>query len=224
MNNNEDPFQQVVKDTKEQLNRIDNYITRHSTAGDDDQEEEIRDILKDVEETIVDLDRSIIVMKRDESEDVSDREVQVKNIKQQLDSLKFRFDQRMQESTQTAIPLKESEENSTISNGATENNDGGMSNPFQEQMLREQDVHLDGIHKTMQNLHVQAQTMGNELENQGQLLDNMDEGMDTVVNKLARGRRQLEWVYEKNKEKFDDCCIGLLIVVLIILLVLAFIA
>ncbi|CAI4059381.1 hypothetical protein SKDZ_04G6600 [Saccharomyces kudriavzevii ZP591] len=224
MNNNEDPFQQVVKDTKEQLNRIDNYITRHSTAGDDDQEEEIRDILKDVEETIVDLDRSIIVMKRDESEDVSDREVQVKNIKQQLDSLKFRFDQRMQESTQTAIPLKESEENSTISNGATENNDGGMSNPFQEQMLREQDVHLDGIHKTMQNLHVQAQTMGNELENQGQLLDNMDEGMDTVVNKLARGRRQLEWVYEKNKEKYDDCCIGLLIVVLIILLVLAFIA
>ncbi|CAI4059396.1 Tlg1p SKDI_04G6710 [Saccharomyces kudriavzevii IFO 1802] len=224
MNNNEDPFQQVVKDTKEQLNRIDNYITRHSTAGDDDQEEEIQDILKDVEETIVDLDRSIIVMKRDESEDVSDREVQVKNIKQQLDSLKFRFDQRMQESTQTAIPLKESEENSTISNGATENNDGGMSNPFQEQMLREQDVHLDGIHKTMQNLHVQAQTMGNELENQGQLLDNMDEGMDTVVNKLARGRRQLEWVYEKNKEKYDDCCIGLLIVVLIILLVLAFIA
>ncbi|EHN02867.1 Tlg1p [Saccharomyces cerevisiae x Saccharomyces kudriavzevii VIN7] len=224
MNNNEDPFQQVVKDTKEQLNRIDNYITRHSTAGDDDQEEEIRDILKDVEETIVDLDRSIIVMKRDESEDVSDREVQVKNIKQQLDSLKFRFDQRMQESTQTAIPLKETEENSTISNGATENNDGGMSNPFQEQMLREQDVHLDGIHKTMQNLHVQAQTMGNELENQGQLLDNMDEGMDTVVNKLARGRRQLEWVYEKNKEKYDDCCIGLLIVVLIILLVLAFIA
>lgn len=48
--------------------------------------------------------------------------------------------------------------------------------------------------------------------------------MDGVVNKLARGRRQLEWVYEKNKEKYDDCCIGLLIVVLIVLLVLAFIA
>ncbi|CAI4423211.1 CBM_collapsed_G0016300.mRNA.1.CDS.1 [Saccharomyces cerevisiae] len=78
MNNSEDPFQQVVKDTKEQLNRINNYITRHNTAGDDDQEEEIQDILKDVEETIVDLDRSIIVMKRDENEDVSGREAQVK--------------------------------------------------------------------------------------------------------------------------------------------------
>ncbi|QID83775.1 t-SNARE [Saccharomyces pastorianus] len=221
MNNSEDPFQQVVKDTKEQLDRLGNYITRHNTAGDDDQEGEIQDILKDVEETIVDLDRSIIIMKRDESEDVSDRETQVKDIKQQFDALKTRFDQRIQESTQTTIPLDETEENPTVSNT---NNDGGMSNPFQEQMIREQDVHLDGIHKTMQNLHIQAQTMGDELENQGQLLDDMDEGMDTVVNKLARGRRQLEWVYEKNKEKYDDCCIGLLIVVLIILLILAFIA
>lgn len=224
MNNSEDPFQQVVKDTKEQLNRINNYITRHNTAGDDDQEEEIQDILKAVEETIVDLDRSIIVMKRDENEDVSGREAQVKNIKQQLDALKLRFDRRIQESTQTTIPLEETVENSTLNTSMAENNDGGMSNPFQEQMLREQDVHLDGIHKTMQNLHIQAQTMGDELENQGQLLDNMDEGMDGVVNKLARGRRQLEWVYEKNKEKYDDCCIGLLIVVLIVLLVLAFIA
>ncbi|EJS42170.1 tlg1p [Saccharomyces arboricola H-6] len=224
MNNNQDPFQQVVKDTKEQLNRITNYITRHSAAGDDDQEEEIQDILKDVEETIVDLDRSIIVIRRDENEDVSDREAQVKDIRQQFDTLKSRFDRRLQEFTQTTISPEESEENSTVSNSLNGNNDGGMSNPFQEQMLREQDVHLDGIHKTMQNLHIQAQTMGNELEDQGQLLDNMDEGMDTVVNKLARGRRQLEWVYEKNKEKYDDCCIGLLIVVLIILLVLAFIA
>lgn len=95
MNNSEDPFQQVVEDTKEQLNRINNYITRHNTAGDDDQEEEIQDILKDVEETIVDLDRSIIVMKRDENEDVSGREAQVKNIKQQLDALKLRFDRRI---------------------------------------------------------------------------------------------------------------------------------
>lgn len=152
---------------------------------------------------------------------MGDRETQVRDIKQQFDALKTRFDQRIQDSTQTTIPLDEIEENPTVSSG---NNDGGMSNPFQEQMIREQDVHLDGIHKTMQNLHIQAQTMGDELENQGQLLDDMDEGMDTVVNKLARGRRQLEWVYEKNKEKYDDCCIGLLIVVLIILLVLAFIA
>lgn len=162
-----------------------------------------------MEETIKDLDRSVIVMKRN-GQDTGGRGSQVEDLRNALQALKYQ--------PRVLIDEEEEEEPSAASR------ENPFNNPLQEQMIREQDTHLDSIHHTMTNLHLQAQTMGNELEDQGELLNEMDTNMDSLSNKLSRGRRQLEWVYEKNKERYNDCCIGLLIVVLIVLLVLAFIA
>lgn len=214
MDSVEDPFDQVVKDTEEQLNILDNYLKTHNP------DEEVNEIIKDVDETMIDLERSVTVMKRS-GEDVIEREKRLQHIRRRLEEVK-------NEKLQSGNGIKNNDvlNDITIEEGENENVDldGGMSNPLQEQMLREQDVHLDEIHRTMQNLHIHAQTMGEELESQGHILDEMDENFDSLSSKINRGRRQLEWVYEKNKEKYNDCCIGLLIIVLIILLVLAFIA
>lgn len=205
MNAEEDPFEQVVRDTKEQIDRLRHHLGGNGPRNDD---EEVTEILADVDETIKDLDRSIVVMKRN-GQDTRARESQVQDLRTALQTLSY-----------SRVELQE-EDAPEPSAASTEN---PFNSPLQEQMLREQDTHLDSIHHTMTNLHLQAQTMGNELEDQGELLHEMDTNMDSLSSKLSRGRRQLEWVYEKNKERYNDCCIGLLIVVLIVLLVLAFLA
>ena len=223
MSNAEDPFDQVARDTEEQIQRLKSYLTTHSPDN------EVIEIIRDVEETIVDLDKTIDVMRRSGQQDVSKRELQLQQIRNGLRDLKrsgalgdtgLQVDDSSKTNVTTtknsgAVPLEE--------NGVA-GDDNLPENPFQEQILKEQDQHLDDIHLSMQRLHMHAKTIGQELEDQGQILEEMDEGLDTITGKLDRGRRQLEWIYEKNKEKYNNCCIGLLIVALIVLLVLAFIA
>lgn len=161
------------------------------------------ELAREAAETIADLERSVQVARQSGAEDIQERERRVRTLKQELDSLTI--DNDVAEDVSIGSPSE------------------GPVNVFQDQMLEEQDVHLDDIHRTMQTLHLQAQTMGHELTDQEALLEDMDAGIDTVSGKIAQGRRRLEWVYQKNKEKFDDCCIGLLIAALLVLLVLAFI-
>lgn len=199
----DDPFDQVADDTIEQVGRLREYLASHG------RDQEVEEILQDIDETMGDLERSIGVMKRS-GQDVEVREAKLAGIRADVAALKG--SQPVQDESESVIP------------GSTDDPSGGQANPFQAQILQEQDEHLDSIHKTMQNLHLHAQTMGQELEDQGQLLDELDENFDSLTSKVQRGRRQLEWIYEKNKEKYNDCCIGLLIIALIVLLVLAFIA
>lgn len=212
----EDPFDQVLEDTREQLTRLVNYLPSHSIDG------EIMEIINDVTETISDLDRSLVVMKRNQG-DTSERESKLNELKQQLGDLEkqYNIDEHLHSHLESGNPIS-----MDVANDGDDNNQSlpaNQLNGLQDQILQEQDIQLDNIHQTMKNLHLQAQTMGEELEDQSRILDGLDSNFDSVTNKLNRSRRQLEWVYEKNKEKFNDCCILLLIVALIILLVLAFI-
>lgn len=218
-NTMEDPFDQVANDTQEQIDRLKTYLATHG------KDQEVDDIMNDIRETMVDLDRSVLVMKRS-GQDISTREQKLSSIRDEFESLNTAKPLENSSSSNNqngdgnhALSLDEEQDSRT-----DEAISGGMSNPFQEQILKEQDTHLDEIHKTMHNLHLHAQTMGQELEDQGTILDELDENFDSITNKVQRGRRQLEWIYEKNKEKYNDCCIGLLIIALIVLLVLAFIA
>lgn len=207
----QDPFTQVLKDTKEQTAQLLQYL--EGNAPND----EIYEILTDVEETIKDLDSSIIVMRREgnlNDSEIINREGQLDDLKRQVATMKKKLSDNTDISRNEADLRDESQEEGVADS---------RNNLLQQQMIQEQDTHLDTIHQTMQSLHLQASTMGQELEDQGLMLDEMDQGMDGVMGKLSRGRRQLEWVYEKNKEKYNDCCIGLLIAVLIVLLVLAFV-
>ncbi|CCF60606.1 hypothetical protein KAFR_0K02500 [Kazachstania africana CBS 2517] len=214
MSSVEDPFDQVLNDTEEQIKRLKDYLKSHGNQND----AEIDGIFNDIKETIVDLERSIIVIQRS-GKDTVERETRLNAVRSELDKLQI-----VRDSTNTANTANTFDPSETNQNVDDIEMDGGVANPFQEQMLREQDDQLDNIHKSMQTLHLHAQTMGQELEDQGQLLDDMNDKFDSVTTKLGLSRRKLEWVYEQNKEKYDNCCIGLLIVVLIVLLVLAFIA
>ncbi|CAG8952954.1 hypothetical protein HYFRA_00007670 [Hymenoscyphus fraxineus] len=93
----------------------------------------------------------------------------------------------------------------------------------QLQMLHEQDEQLTSVFRTVGNLRQQADDMGRELEEQGEMLDTMDNLADRVGGRLQTGLKTMGTVIRKNEDGLSSCCIAVLIFVLIILLILVLI-
>jgi len=90
----------------------------------------------------------------------------------------------------------------------------------QLEVMHEQDEALDGVFRTVGTLRQQADAMGQELGEQGQMLDDVDTITDRVGDKLQTGLKKVGWVIRKNEDSMSSCCIAVLIVVLIILLII----
>lgn len=102
-------------------------------------------------------------------------------------------------------------------------NDDGYAEFEQQQqveMMHEQDQHLDGVFQTVGNLRQQADDMGRELEEQGEMLTEVDNVAERVGGRLQNGMQKLQYVVRKNEDRWSSCCIGALIFVLILLLFL----
>lgn len=122
---------------------------------------------------------------------------------------------------------------------------GAFEQQRQVEMMHEQDEQLDGVFKTVGNLRQQADDMGRELEEQGEMLDDVHKDADRVGGKLQNGLKRVGWVIKNNEgtfrgsipttnmarliigwltsyapETWSSCCIGVLVLVLILLLVL----
>ncbi|MCJ1380786.1 hypothetical protein MMC17_003895 [Xylographa soralifera] len=91
----------------------------------------------------------------------------------------------------------------------------------QVEIMHEQDEALDGVFKTVGNLREQAHVMGRELEEQGEMLDEVDTLTDRLGGKLQGGMKKIKTIIRRNEDTMSSCCIGVLIFVLILLLILA---
>ena len=69
----------------------------------------------------------------------------------------------------------------------------------QVEMMHEQDEALDGVFKTVGNLRQQADEMGRELEEQGDMLEDADKLADRVGGKLQNGIKRVGWVIKNNE-------------------------
>ncbi|EGP84916.1 unnamed protein product [Zymoseptoria tritici ST99CH_1A5] len=102
--------------------------------------------------------------------------------------------------------------------GEDEDDYGAWEEQRQMEMMHEQDEALDGVFQTVGNLRAQADTMGRELEEQAEMLEDTENITDRVGSKLGVGMKKIRYVIEKNEDKYSSCCISMLIIVLIILL------
>jgi t-SNARE syntaxin family protein len=77
----------------------------------------------------------------------------------------------------------------------------------QEEIMQQQDEALDDVFKTVGTLRQQADTMGRELEEQADLLDDVDNIADRVGGKLQTGLKKIGWVIRKNEgvSSFTSC-------------------
>ena len=76
---------------------------------------------------------------------------------------------------------------------------GAFEQQRQVEMMQEQDEQLDGVFKTVGNLRQQADDMGRELEEQGEMLDDVNRDADRVGGKLQSGLKRVGWVIKNNE-------------------------
>lgn len=76
---------------------------------------------------------------------------------------------------------------------------GAFEQQQQVEMMHEQDEVLDDVFKTVGNLRQQGMEMGRELEEQGEMLEDVDNVADRVGGKLQHGLERVGWVIKKNE-------------------------
>ena len=143
-----------------------------------------------------------------------------------------------QSNSQASPPPKAFDPDSPIA----EDNYGAFEQQRQVEMMQEQDEALDDVFQTVGNLRQQADDMGRELGEQGEMLEDVGNVATRVEGKLQTGMKKISYVIKKNEgirltpvsgtctysgsytdlqtDSMSSCCIGILILVLIILLIL----
>lgn len=74
-----------------------------------------------------------------------------------------------------------------------------MEQQRQVEIMHEQDEALDGVFRTVGNLREQADVMGRELEEQGEMLEEVDTLTDRIGGKLQGGMKRLNTIIRKNE-------------------------
>ena len=76
----------------------------------------------------------------------------------------------------------------------------------QVEIMHEQDEALDGVFKTVGTLREQAHVMGRELEEQGEMLDEVDTLTDRLGGKLQGGMKRMTTIIRKNEGMYNSYC------------------
>ena len=142
---------------------------------------------QDLNETLQDLSQAVTVSEANPEKfqlnptDITNRKQVLKELEVKIRSLQNDWQ------TKLADPNRQ-REITTMSNRISQDNTG-QDNPFndrntvdsefeqfqQQEYIQNQDLQLDSIHQTMHNLNQQATMMGSELEEQGFMLEGLDQ-------------------------------------------------
>ncbi|PNS21132.1 hypothetical protein CAC42_3470 [Sphaceloma murrayae] len=231
----EDPFLQVQSDVLINLDAarplLQSYLRIRSTASDANNPElrdartELESTLHDLSTDLADLVESVKAVEKDhyryglEIEEVQRRRQLVQDVGREVEDMHQQLRQTVEKGKgQGAGGLPHP--SNFDSDDEAEDGYGQFEEQRQMEIMAEQDEALDGVFQTVGNLRAQADTMGRELEEQAELLDDVDNVADRVGGKLQTGIKKIGYVIRKNEDTYSSCCIALLIVMLIILLVI----
>ncbi|CAD1811782.1 SNARE domain family protein [Candida parapsilosis] len=229
-----DPFNEVKDDAYSVIDRLESLIAQRISGRppSTEQSQDFDNNYEELQEMRDDLQSALEQSAKDPSQfnltsdDISQRQAILQDLNRQISHLLQSWDnKKLRDVTTMSNRISQDDENPF--NIDTDSGGGGTTNMTsyqQQELIQEQDVQLDDIHKTMMNLNQQATMMGDELEDQGFMLDELDYEMDHVGSKLDRGMKRLNIFIERNKEKASNWCIGILAVVLCVLLVLLIVA
>ncbi|EMG46432.1 TLG1 t-SNARE affecting a late Golgi compartment protein 1 [Candida maltosa Xu316] len=220
-----DPFNEVKEDAYSSVRTLESIINSRPNGQPPsyEQQHDFENNYQELQEIYQDLQQALSISEAQPSKfNLSD--IDISNRKSILSDLNNKISQ-----LGNTWNAKQYRDVTTMSNrisqdGNEEENpfgdDAALTSYQQQELIQEQDTQLDDIHRTMMNLNQQAVIMGDELEEQGFMLDELDYELDNVDNKLQRGMKRINIFLERNKETASNWCIGILAVVLCILLVL----
>lgn len=223
-----DPFLSAQQDllalVAQSRSQLQSYLRIRSSASSA-QSPELVEARQDLESTLVDLsvdlqdlvdsvkavegDPSRYGLSRTEVERrrklVTDVAVDVENMRQRLNETVQGADARRRASlshpdtyasqVEDGDPLAGHEDDD-------EDNYGAWEEQRQMEIMHEQDEALDDVFQTVGNLRMQADTMGRELEEQAEMLDDTENIADRVGGKLAKGLKGIRYVIERNEGEY----------------------
>ena len=246
----DDPFLQVQADVLSLLDTtrplFTSYIRIRSSAASPsnpqlvEAREELESNLTDLSTDLQDLIDSVKAVEGDpykygiDIDEVSRRRRLVQDIGAEIEDMHQQLNQ-----TVSKAPLAHPDSFGAAEGDEDDDEYGQFQEQRQMEMMRDQDQALDGVFQTVGNLRMQADTMGRELEEQADMLDDVDNITERVGGKLQTGMKKINFVIRQNEGKhavldaedeflanettldtWSSCCIGVLIFVLIILLVI----
>ncbi|MEW5304978.1 MAG: hypothetical protein WDW36_007550 [Sanguina aurantia] len=107
---------------------------------------------------------------------------------------------------------------------AVASNEKFMGGQFQsqQQVMKQQDEDLTDIEEAVVRIGRVGRQIGEELEDQGRLIDELDSDVDTTTSRLKAAQKKIADIIRKSGNTKQLLIIGILIVVLIILSVFVF--
>jgi syntaxin 8 len=97
--------------------------------------------------------------------------------------------------------------------------DNQQIHEYHSQVLREQDEQLDVLGQSIGRTRILGIQMGNELEEQNEMLDDVERGVDRHQSTLERAQSRLGHVARKSRENWSWVTIGVLICILVLLII-----
>lgn len=164
--------------------------------------QELEQTLQDLSQDLEDLVESVKAVEHDpykfglDIDEVSRRRKLVKDVGDEVENMHEALQQTVQDAQKkgNALPDPDSFEED-------EDNYAQFEQEQQMQIMHDQDEALDGVFRTVGNLRMQADDMGRELEEQGEMLKDVDTVADRVGGKLQTGMKQIGNIIRKNEGK-----------------------
>lgn len=97
--------------------------------------------------------------------------------------------------------------------------DNQQIHAYHSQVLQEQDAHLDALGQSVGRTRVLGIQMGSELDEQVELLDDVERGVDRHLSTLERAQKRLGQVARKSKDNWNWVIIAILICILLLLII-----
>jgi t-SNARE syntaxin family protein len=175
---------------------------------------ELEQTLQDLSQDLEDLVESVKAVEHDpyrfglEIDEVERRRALVRDVGHEIENMR----EELQQTVQYAKNKGKSAANGDVlpdpdSFEDEEDNYAAFEQERQMEMMHEQDEALDGVFRTVGNLRQQADDMGRELEEQGELLTDVDNVADRVGGKLQTGLKKVGWVIKQNEGKILRLCL-----------------
>ena len=217
----DDPFIEAQTDILSLLNQarplLSSYLRIRSSASSASTPElieardELESTLTDLSTDLQDLVESVKAVEGDpykfgiDVTEVSRRRTLVQDVGKEVEDMHRRVNETVHNAdgnkARTSLAHPDS-----FANGDVDDEDdfGAWEEQRQTQIMHEQDEALDGVFQTVGNLRAQADTMGRELEEQAELLEDTENITDRVGGKLQTGMKKLRYVMDKNEGKRKD--------------------
>jgi HPt (histidine-containing phosphotransfer) domain-containing protein len=166
---------------------------------------ELEQTLQDLSQDLEDLVESVKAVEHDpyrfglEIDEVERRRTLVKEVGNEIENMREELQQTVEHAKNKGKTAANGDMLPDPDSFEDDDNYAAFEQERQMEMMHEQDEALDGVFRTVGNLRQQADDMGRELEEQGEMLNDVDNVADRVGGKLQIGLKRVGDVIKKNE-------------------------